>query len=243
MTDRTIPAAAGLCVTAGVVDSLALLRAGHYASHVTGTTTHGIAGVFEGDLSTGGMALLVVAAFAAGSAACGIVLTAPRSRNPARSAAGLVAVETVVIAVAGGILLAWPGGPGVPACVAMLGFAMGLQNATSTYLLKPWQRTTHITSNLTDLGSEIGMRLRRWAGRPSGEMLAAPDGDTLGSAAGAVLGFAAGAVAGCSLARMLGDAGVLAACVIPAFVALRLASDRPHPLGRRCSSPTRKDRS
>jgi Protein of unknown function (DUF1275) len=74
---------------------------------------------------------------------------------------------------------------------------MGLQNATSTYLLKPYERTTHVTNQMADLGSEIGLRIRQPLHRPSGDLLASPDGGALSSAFLVIVSFAAGGLGGC----------------------------------------------
>lgn len=46
-----------------------------------------------------------------------------------------------------------------------MAFAMGLQNATSSRLLGPTIRTTHVTGTLTDHGDALGALARRGLGR------------------------------------------------------------------------------
>lgn len=210
-----------LSVVAGSVDAIALAETGRFVSHMTGTTTHTASRLSDGSMLLVLLGALAIAAFLAGAGATGVVITAPGRRHEHSSKiAGLVATEAIIIGAAGltMALLAkgtWTG----MLTVAFFAFAMGLQNATTTYLLKPFERTTHVTSNMTDLGSEIGMRLRGLVGLPTSEVLAAPDGDTMASAAVCIVGFAVGGVAGAAVAHGLGNWSGLCAAILPVLVA------------------------
>jgi hypothetical protein len=72
---------------------------------------------------------------------------------------------------------------------------------------------------MADLGSEIGLRIRRPLHRPSGDFLASPDGGTLSSAFLVIVGFAAGGLAGAALAVGLGAWSGLCAAILPAVLA------------------------
>jgi hypothetical protein len=81
---------------------------------------------------------LAILAFICGAAAPGYILTVPHASERARTIAELIAVETILVAAAGIAMLllvrgAWTG----MTIIALLAFAVGLQNATSTYLLSP----------------------------------------------------------------------------------------------------------
>ncbi len=79
---------------------------------------------------------------------------------------------------------------GAPACaIALSAFACGLQNALSTHYKGIILRTTHLTGLLTDLGIQLGMRLR--GHRTPSRKIAVPFF--------LVLSFFAGAAAGASL--------------------------------------------
>lgn len=234
MKVKTGVIATSLSVVAGSVDAIALAETGRFVSHMTGTTTHTASHLSDGSILLVLLGALAIASFLAGAGATGVVITAP-GPQPEHSSkvAGLIATEAGIIGAAGLTMVlltkgTWTG----MLTVAFFAFAMGLQNATTTYLLKPFERTTHVTSNMTDFGSEVGMRLRGLAGLPSSEILAAPDGDTMASAAVCILGFAVGALAGATVAHWLGGWSGLCAAILPALVATFAAFAGPLPKDR-----------
>jgi uncharacterized membrane protein YoaK (UPF0700 family) len=218
---------AGLAVVltagAGVVDATGLAGVGHYSSHMTGTTTHSIVGSVGGNLPLLGFGMLAVACFFGGAIGVGVVLTHPSARKQSATLAVLIGVETVLV-LAGGVAMALlPAGSwSVMAVIAGFAAAMGVQNAASTYLLTPYERTTHVTSNMTDFGCELGMRLRGWAGLSIGDGVASPDQETLVSAALPIIGFAAGALAGALLHLVAGSWSGIVAAAPPAVATLWL---------------------
>lgn len=213
---------------AGVVDATGLAGVGRYSSHMTGTMTHAMVGGTGGDLSLLGFGMLAVVCFFAGAIGSGVVLTHPRARRPGATLTVLTGAETALV-LAGGLCMALlPTGPwGAMAVIAGFAAAMGVQNTGSTYLLKPFERTTHVTSNMTDFGCELGMRLRGWAGLSTGKALVSPDGETMVSAGLPILGFAAGALAGAVLHLFAGAWSGVVAAAPPALAMLWLLAVAP----------------
>lgn len=213
--------ATGLSIVAGSVDAIALAETGRFASHMTGTTTHTVTHLSESSMLPVLLGALAIAAFVMGACTTGVVITAPGSRRThASTFACLVAAEAIIIGTGGLLMVSTTRGTWTEMLIlALLAFAMGLQNATTTYLLKGFERTTHVTSNMTDLGSEIGMRLRSLLGLQRSETLGAPDEDTMASAAACIVGFAIGGLAGAVVAHFLGGWSGLCAAILPAFIA------------------------
>ena len=215
--------AVALAAAAGVVDATGLSGVGRYSSHMTGTMTHSIQGSVAGNMQLLDLGLLAILGFLLGAVGAGVIVAHPTARKEATTLSVLVGIETVLV-LAGGLAMAllparpWDGMI-VIGCFAL---AMGLQNAASTYLLGPFERTTHVTSNMTDFGCELGMRLRGWVGLATGKVLASPDHETMFSAALPILGFAAGALTGALLHLVAGPWSGVAATAPPALATLCL---------------------
>lgn len=88
--------------------------------------------------------------------------------------------------------------------IGCFGALMGVQKAAWTHLPSPYERTTHVTSNMTELGCEFGMRVRAWARLGTGKALASLDRETMISALLPILGIAAGALAGAVMHLAIG---------------------------------------
>ena len=217
-----------LAAAAGVVDATGLAGVGRYSSHMTGTTTHSMVGATGGDptlLLTGGVAVLC---FVLGAIGAGIMITHPYARSPGATLSALIGLETALI-LAGGIAMAalMPASWVPTIVVGFFAAAMGVQNAASSYLLSPYERTTHVTSNMTDFGCEFGMRVRAWAGLGTGKGLASPDHETMMSALFPIFGFMAGALVGALLHLAIGTWSGFGAAVLPALVALAAPGTMP----------------
>ena len=210
-----------LAAAAGIVDATGLAGLGRYSSHMTGTTTHSMVGATSGDpelLATGGAAVLC---FVLGAIGAGIVLTHPRFQSPGTTLSALIGSETTLVLAGGVSMAALPSSAwDATVVIGFFGAAMGVQNAASTYLLSPYERTTHVTSNMSDFGCELGMRVRGWAGLVTGTGLASPDHETMISALLPILGFAAGAFAGALMHLAIEQWSGLGAAVLPALVTL-----------------------
>lgn len=162
-TRRNLPSWALLAFAAGSVNAGALLACERFVSHVTGTVTR--IGVDAGAVLALDY-LMVLAAFIAGAG--GAILLARRLGEPSRPAywapLTVVAAVLVLVAAAGGA--GWLGAFGGTVetardfgMLAVLGFAMGMQNAAVAASTAMAVRTTHMTGPATDLGVAFAMLL------------------------------------------------------------------------------------
>lgn len=217
------PLAVVLAAAAGIVDATGLAGVGRYSAHMTGTTTHSMVGWVGGDGRLLVLGMLTVLCFFFGAIIAGVILTHPRARSPAATLSVMIGTETALV-LAGGIAMttlpaaAWDD----MVVIGWFAAAMGVQNAATSYLLSPFERTTHITSNMTDFGCDLGMRGRGWAGLPTGKVLATPDDETMASAGLPILGFVAGALAGALLHLAAGRWSGFGAAAVPAAATLCL---------------------
>ena len=149
--------AALLASIAGATDAIGILDFGRYSAHMSGTTSQTVAHALSG---TGPVALgvLAILCFVAGAALCGFVAEAFAARAARRTLSGLLATEAILLAMATTLLIA---APEPILALTPMAFAMGLQNATSSRLLGPTIRTTHVTGTLTDLGDALGAMAQR----------------------------------------------------------------------------------
>lgn len=162
-TRRNLPSWALLAFAAGSVNAGALLACERFVSHVTGTVTR--IGVDAGAVLALDYAL-VLAAFIGGAASA--ILLARRLGEGSRPAywAPLFIVASVLVAVAGAGGAGWLGAFGGTVetardfgMLAVLGFAMGMQNAAVAVSTASAVRTTHMTGPATDLGVALAMLL------------------------------------------------------------------------------------
>jgi uncharacterized membrane protein YoaK (UPF0700 family) len=153
--------AALLAGIAGATDATGILAFGRYTAHMSGTTSQTVAHALS-NMGPVALGILAILCFVAGAALCGFVAEAFAARAARRTLAGLLAVEGLLLALAATLLTA---APEPILALAPMAFAMGLQNATSSRLLGPTIRTTHVTGTLTDLGDALGALARRGLGR------------------------------------------------------------------------------
>ena len=158
---RNLPSWALLAFAAGGVNAGALLACQRFVSHVTGTVTRiGVDGL---DILALDYAL-VLAAFIGGAASA--ILLARKLGDAARPAywvpLTIVAAVLASVAVAGRV--GWLGAFGGTVetgrdfvLLAILGFAMGMQNAAVAASTAMAVRTTHMTGPATDLGVALAM--------------------------------------------------------------------------------------
>lgn len=134
-----------------------LIRLGASVSHLTGDVSKVAMGVVQGQSQVPSAALNLITAavgFVLGAAASGYFIHHPSiefSRPYGRS----IIVIGACLAGAHFTLLPLPA---VSICLA--GFACGFQNALATHYRGMILRTTHVTGLLTDLGTNLGMRLK-----------------------------------------------------------------------------------
>jgi uncharacterized membrane protein YoaK (UPF0700 family) len=153
---RHLPSWALLSFAAGAVNAGALLACQRFVSHVTGTVTR--IGVDAREMLALDYAL-VLAAFVAGASSA--ILLARKVGDARRPGywAPLTAVAVVLVGVALAGTAGWLGPFGGTvetardfAMLAVLGFAMGMQNAAVAASTAMTVRTTHMTGPATDLG-------------------------------------------------------------------------------------------
>lgn len=160
-TLRHLPSWALLAFSAGAVNAAALLACQRFVAHVTGTVTR--IGVDAREVLALDY-LLVLAAFIAGAAAA--ILFARKAGDAARPSywAPLVLVSFLLTTVGLAGHAGWFGAFGGSvetardfALLAILSFAMGMQNAAVAASTGMAVRTTHMTGPATDIGVALAM--------------------------------------------------------------------------------------
>lgn len=186
------------CV-AGMVNAAGFLRLGLATSHVTGNVTWLAMDLSRGDLTTASHLGGLVGCFFTGAVVGSLLVDGGVAVGRSRYAAALL-LEAALLAghtlLASGVLGAG-GGPSPFPHAALLGLAMGLQNALITRLSGAVVRTTHLTGVVTDLAIgtvRVGrFLLARTLGRVSGPLRAEPDFLRLRLHAGLFASFSTGA--------------------------------------------------
>jgi uncharacterized membrane protein YoaK (UPF0700 family) len=203
-----------LALSAGAVNAIAFAACARFVTHVTGIVTR--IGTDAGHVVLVVEYVLVLACFVLGAAS-----SVPPRRGasspwvPLAATSGTLAV-CAVLGVSGAF---GPFGEGVEqpgdfALLAMLAFAMGLQNASVATATGMLVRTTHMTGPATDLGIALG---QLWRGGPESVLEPARRSARL---RGAKIGaYAIGAAIGLSLAGVAGYAALLAPAAVIAVVA------------------------
>ena len=234
MTGLPRPVAAGLGIglafIAGSVDATGLAAVGRFSSHMTGTTTHLMADLVATRFGLAGLGLSSLGCFLCGAVLCGAVLASRPTRVLVGTVAIVLGVEACAI-LAGGLAMLdrFPPTSSAALAIGLFAFAMGMQNATSSHLLAPYRRTTHLTSSLTDLGSELGVQLRAALGRTVSAPSATPAPDVLFSSAAVIVGFCLGAAAAGIGFASIGSAMAPTLAAAPALTAVLVVVSRVGP--------------
>lgn len=156
LSRRHLPSMFVLAAAAGAVNAGALGVAERYVSHVTGTLT--LIGTDFGEWFLMVEYLLVLAAFIAG-AMTSVAAVQGRAMHGKRPVPIFPLIGTVLALLATAALGEWgffgelggkPEEPGDFACLSVLGFAMGLLNATVASTTGLAVRPTHMTGPTTD---------------------------------------------------------------------------------------------
>lgn len=149
---------AGLAFVAGALNAGGFLAVGQYTSHMTGMVSMAADSLALAQLTVAVSALLAVAAFVAGAAACALLVNFSRRRHPRWAFVPTLLVEAALLLLFGliGSALLPHQIERVSLTALLLSFVMGLQNALITKLSNAEIRTTHVTGLLTDLGLELG---------------------------------------------------------------------------------------
>jgi uncharacterized membrane protein YoaK (UPF0700 family) len=177
-----------LTIVTGLVDSFSYLSLGHvFVANSTGNVVFlafALAGAHGFSIQA---SLLALAAFATGALAGGRAITS-LSRNRGRLLAVVTAIEAVLAAAALAVALGGSApytGASRYVLIALLGMAMGLQNAAARKLAVPDLTTTVLTLTITGVAADSAL-----VGGP---------GSRVGRRLPAVLGMLAGASAGALL--------------------------------------------
>jgi uncharacterized membrane protein YoaK (UPF0700 family) len=185
-----------LTFVAGAVDAGGFLLLGQFTAHMSGNASS-----IADHLQSGAWRLVLagVAAFApfVGGAAVSAALIGGRLRHAGRSpfAPSLLLESAALLGFVFFYPLVKPVSYGIDLAIAVLAFAMGLQNATSTSLSVTRMRTTQVTGIATDLGLELGHLLYWNRGVAKGPAVTA-DRAKLAKVGALLLGFLAGGLAG-----------------------------------------------
>jgi len=155
--DRTFAAdwqlAAILAFTAGTVDVSGYLAAHQFTSHLSGSVATIAADIDAHKLAVILPPAVVLLCFVCGAATCSLLVNWSRSRNLEGLFAIPVLCEALLLATAA--IAHFP----MLLTLAILSFAMGLQNAVITKISHNVIRTTHVSGMITDIGIELGRAL------------------------------------------------------------------------------------
>lgn len=161
----TLPQHRGLVILGGcclaflgaAVNACYLINLGTSVSHLTGDISKVAMDAADGHLSLSAAALNLIAAaasFVFGAAVAGFFIHHPGIEFSRPYGRAVIAIGTLLIAAHCAFLKI----PVLSICLA--GIACGLQNALATHYRGMILRTTHVTGLLTDLGTNLGMKLR-----------------------------------------------------------------------------------
>lgn len=152
--------AVSLSWVAGYTNAITVLACGQVTSHMTGSVAGAAVEAVEGRWSTAGYLAALVAMFACGAFAAGVLTELGRLRRFQSIYVLPMLVEALLLA-AFALLIDWHALGQLTAGDARLwltflpAFAMGLQNATITRISGGVVRTTHVTGVITDLGLDL----------------------------------------------------------------------------------------
>jgi uncharacterized membrane protein YoaK (UPF0700 family) len=147
--------AAVLAFTAGNVDVSGYLAFHQFTSHMSGSVATIAADIDAHKLTVLIPPAVVLLCFLSGAATCSVMVNWSRRRNLEGLFALPILGEALLLAAAS--LLSTPSR--LLLTLALLSFAMGLQNAVITKISHAVIRTTHITGMITDIGIELGRAL------------------------------------------------------------------------------------
>ena len=146
-----------LAFLSAAVNAAFLLRLGTSVSHLTGDVSRVAVDAFGSPHDQPGAVLRLLTAtfgFVLGAAMSGFFIHS-RKLETTRP------YGRTTIAIGGLLLVAHFALPSLPVLsIALTSFACGMQNALATNYRGVILRTTHVTGLLTDLGSNLGMRVR-----------------------------------------------------------------------------------
>lgn len=206
-----------LAWAAGMVDTYGYLMLGHvFVSHITGNASVLAIALVQGNMAEAWHRGWAIPTFFVGSLIGGVLVenaeeTSQVSRALLLEAALLVAF--VVVSWLGAFSLQ-ASGVDWAVLIALLGSAVGIQNAALTHRDTRGTHTTHLTGAMTDLAVELARVIRPREQAPAGRAAAL---------CSRLAGFFVGGVIGAVLFQDLPAAGPLVpAAILIAFVAFAL---------------------
>lgn len=146
-----------LALVAGAINAGGFLAVGQYTSHMTGIVATLADDIVLGVTDFLLVGLSVLVCFIIGAAASSAMIDWGSRANRTRRYVYPVLAEAVLIVLFGILGLASRAAPMLEIILMpLLGFMMGLQNATITRVSNARIRTTHLTGMVTDIGMELG---------------------------------------------------------------------------------------
>jgi uncharacterized membrane protein YoaK (UPF0700 family) len=152
-----LAAGCALAFLSAAVNALFLVRVGASVSHLTGDVSKAavaIVGAHDGHERSGAYLLAVTLSFIAGATTSGFFIHHPELQLVRPYGRAIFAIGVCLL----GAHFRIARHP--IEALALSAFACGLQNALTTHYKGVILRTTHLTGLLTDLGSNLGLRLR-----------------------------------------------------------------------------------
>lgn len=143
----------------GLVDAITYLRLEHvFTANMTGNVVFlGFALAGDAEIPVGGV-LAAVGGFAVGALLCGRVVI-PRARG---GALVLVTVAAQLVLTLAALVVVGTAGLVIPVLTALLGGAMGMQNAAARKLAVPDMTTTVLTLTVTGVAADATPWAKRW---------------------------------------------------------------------------------
>ncbi len=150
-----------LAFVGGYVNSAGLVLVGTFTSHTTGNVGRFASEVSLRRFSAAAGVLALVVAFWGGAFLASMIVESDFFGKRARSYGVAVSVETLALALCGGLFDLDAGAHRQIETLLLCG-AMGMQNSLITRLSGAVVRTTHLTGVITDMGIEAARWLRWW---------------------------------------------------------------------------------
>ncbi|MCI1796616.1 MULTISPECIES: YoaK family protein [Acetobacter] len=158
-----------LAMIAGAINVAGFMNFGYYCANMTGNASAMALNLQSGKFLEGFRAMELSGSFILGATVCTFLVNRGRRQHWYAAYAFSILLESAILALLGLANVFALFGPHSFIPALMLGFLMGLQNATVTRISGSVVRTTHITGMLTDLGMEIADWLDAWRHRVSPE--------------------------------------------------------------------------
>ena len=152
--------ALALATSAGILNAMAFGAFGFFPSHMTGNASQISTEVSSSDLHDLLLLAVLILAFIVGSMTSRLVVAAGLKRNIRTIFCLILLVEGIALALTSAFEKSYYSTKNNGEILVMLGFLMGIHNATSTQLSNGRIRSTHVTGTLTDAGIALGSFLR-----------------------------------------------------------------------------------